>query len=142
VQVKEIMKTDVKTIGPGSNVQEAAEEMENHGIGCLVVVKENRMVGIITERDILIRLVAEDLKASETKVSEIMTTSVVMIEPERDVTEAAEIMTENKIKKLPVIEDKRLVGIVTLVDICAIQPEIIKKVASLLLLPKKKTMAG
>jgi signal-transduction protein with cAMP-binding, CBS, and nucleotidyltransferase domain len=51
-------------------------------------------------------------------------------------------MTENKIKKLPVIEDKRLVGIVTLVDICAIQPEIIKKVASLLLLPKKKTMAG
>jgi len=142
MQIKDIMKKDVKTINPHSSVQEAAERMGKYGIGCLVVVKKERMVGIITERDIITRLVAKNLEASEKSVENIMTTKVVMIEPESDVTEAADIMTTRKIKKLPVISDNRLVGIVTAVDICAIQPSLIKKVASLLLLPKKKTMAG
>lgn len=142
MQIKEIMKTDVKIADPNSSVQEAAEEMSKYRIGCLVVVKKERMVGIITERDILTRLVAKDLSASKTKTKDIMTTKVVMIEPERDVSDAAEIMTKRKIKKLPVISDSRLVGIVTLVDICAVQPEMIKKAASLMMLPKKKVIAG
>lgn len=142
MQVKDIMKTDVKTIGPGSSVQTAAEKMDEHGIGCLIVIEKDKMSGIITERDIIIRLVSKDLKASNTKISEIMSTEMVMIGPEKDVTEAAQIMTDRKIKKLPVIDGDSLVGILTLADICAVQPELIKKVASLLLLPKKKPVAG
>lgn len=142
MQIKDIMKTDVKTTGPRSTIQKAAEEMSDYRIGCLVVVKKERMVGIITERDILTRLVAENLSASKTKVEDIMTTKVVMIEPEKDVTDAAEIMTTRKIKKLPVISNDHLVGIVTLFDICAVEPSLIKKVASLMMLPKKKIIAG
>jgi CBS domain-containing protein len=142
MQIKDIMKTDVKITGPRSTVQKAAERMSDYRIGCLVVVEKERMVGILTERDILTRLVAENLSASKTKVEDIMTTEVVMIEPERDVTDAAEIMTTRKIKKLPVISNNHLVGIVTLFDICTVEPSLIKKVASMMMLPKKKIIAG
>jgi CBS domain-containing protein len=142
MQVKEIMKTDVKTIDPGSSIQQAAELMSEHRIGCIVVVEKERMAGIITERDVISKLVAKDLGASTTKVKDIMTTEVIMIEPDSEVSEAADIMTEHGIKKLPVISNNRLVGIVTVVDICAVQPELIKKVASLMMMPDKKVMAG
>ena len=136
------MNTDVKTITPRSTVQKAAKEMSNFRIGCLVVVEKEKLSGIITERDVITRLVAEDLKASETKVEEIMTTEVIMIEPDKDVSDAAEIMTEHKIKKLPVISNNRLVGIITLADICAVEPELIKKASDLFVQQEKKTMAG
>lgn len=142
MQIKDIMNTDVKTVKPNSNIKEASQSMCENRIGCLVVVKRGRMVGILTERDIIRRVVAEDLVPSKTRVDDIMTTEVVMIEPERDVEDAAEIMTRREIKKLPVISDDRLVGIVTLVDICAVQPEMIKKAASLLTLQNKKIIAG
>ena len=142
MQVKDIMNKEVKTIGPGSAVQEAASIMSEHSIGCLIVVKKDSMAGIITERDIIKRVVAEDLSASKTKIEDVMTTKVVMIGPDKDITEAAQIMTERKIKKLPVLDDGNLVGILTLVDICAVQPGIIKSTASLLQTQEKKQVAG
>jgi CBS domain-containing protein len=144
MQVKDVMKTDVKTTVPDSTVQEAAEKMSQNRIGCLIVVEKDRMMGIITERDILTRLVAEDLTASETRVDKIMTTEVVIIGPDREVSDAAEIMVKRKIKKLPVISEDRLVGIVTLFDMCSVEPELIKKASSLMAFPddKKKIIAG
>lgn len=142
MQIREIMNTEVKTIKPSCDVREAAEKMCENRIGCLVVVQKGRMVGILTERDVIMRVVAEDLVPSKTRVDDVMTTEVVMIEPDRDVEDAAEIMTRREIKKLPVISNDRLIGIVTLADICAVQPEMIKKAASLLMLPKKKIIAG
>lgn len=144
MQIKDVMKTDVKTIPPGSTVQEAAEKMSQNRIGCLIVVEKERMMGIITERDILTRLVAENLTASKTRVDKIMTTEVVMIGPDREVSDAAEIMIERRIKKLPVISEDRLVGIVTLFDMCSVEPELIKKASSLMAFSddKKKIIAG
>ncbi len=142
MQVKDIMKTEVKIIEPSATVQEAAEEMSGYRIGCLVVVNKDRMMGIVTERDILTGVVAKDISASKTKVKEIMTTEVVMIEPDKDVSEAAELMTSQKIKKLPVIDNDKLVGIVTLFDICAVHPDTVKKAASLMMSSEKKVVAG
>ena len=140
--VEEVMHTDVKTIGKESTVQEAAEEMKKFRIGSLIVVKNSKLLGIITERDILDKVVAEGESASETKIKDIMTKEVIMISPDRDAGEAAEIMSEKKIKKLPVIKGDKLIGIVTASDLCAAEPKMMEQLAALMLMPKKKAVAG
>ncbi|MBM3304309.1 MAG: CBS domain-containing protein, partial [Candidatus Aenigmarchaeota archaeon] len=100
--VRDVMNKDVKTIEPDSTVQEAAAKMARYSIGSLIVIRGGSLQGIITERDIMSKAVAKALDPSETKVSDIMTKEVVMIAPERDVADAAEVMIERGIKKLPV----------------------------------------
>jgi CBS domain-containing protein len=140
--VKDIMNTEVKTINGNASVQEAAEEMKKFRIGSLVVVKNSKLTGILTERDILDKVVAEASDASKIKVKDVMTTEVVMVSPDKDIGEAAELMMEKNIKKLPVIEGNRLVGIVTATDLCSAEPKIIEQLGALMLLPKKKAVAG
>lgn len=140
--VKDVMNTEVKTIGEESSIQEAAEQMKKFRIGSLVVVKNSKMIGILTERDILDKVVAEAEDSSKVKVKEIMTKEVVMVAPDKDIGEAAELMMEKKIKKLPVIQGKQLVGIVTATDLCTAEPKLIEQVGALMLLPKKKAIAG
>ena len=140
--VKEIMNTDVKTMSPNSSVQKAAKKMSKHHVGCLIVVKDSRLIGIVTERDIMRDVVAKALDAKKTKVKNVMTKEVIMVDPERDVEDAAEIMTEKKIKKLPVILHDKVIGIVTAMDIVTAHPKTIEQIGKLLLLPKKKVVAG
>lgn len=140
--VKEIMNTDVKTVSPDSSVQKAAEEMSKYHVGCLIVVEDSRLVGIVTERDIMRDVVAKAFDAKETKVRDVMTKEVIMVDPERDVEDAAEIMVEKKIKKLPVIHKDKVIGIVTAMDIVTAHPKTIEQIGKLLLLPKKKIVAG
>jgi CBS domain-containing protein len=136
--VKEVMNTDVKTIDRNSSIKEAAELMSEFSIGSLIVVVDSRVVGIITERDILSKLVAQAKNSEETKVKDIMTQEVIMVEPDIDIQDAADIMMEKKIKKLPVIKENHLVGIVTATDLCNASPKMIEQLGNVLLLPKKK----
>jgi len=142
MQVREIMISDVKTIEKDATIQEAAEVMSKHGIGSLIVTEDSRVIGIVTERDILIKVVSESKDATKTYVKDIMTKEVIMIKPDADIEDAADIMMERKIKKLPVVEGNALIGIITSVDVCTASPKVIEKLGEILLTSKKKIVAG
>ncbi len=126
LKVEDVMVREVITLDENSTVREAAEIMNKFAIGSLIIVSKGKAVGIITERDILRRVVAEAKNAESTKVKEIMTTPLVVVEPSLDLEEAAKLMFQMKIKKLPVVDGKKLVGLVSLTDIARFQPQMIK----------------
>jgi CBS domain-containing protein len=126
LKVEDVMVENVVTVDADATVKEAVEIMNKHEIGCLVVMKWNKPVGILTERDMLRRILAKSKNPEKTKVSEIMTTPVITIEPSTDLEEAARLMFEKNVKKLPVISERKLVGLVTLTDLARFQPEIIR----------------
>jgi len=136
--VRDVMNTDVKTIKKDATIQEAADLMSKYSIGSLIVVVDSRVIGIITERDILKKVVAAGQDAAQTKVKDIMTEDVIMIGPDTDIEDAAEIMMEKRIKKLPVVSQHRLIGIITATDLCTASPKIIEQLGTLLLLPRRK----
>lgn len=141
--VQDAMNKEVKTIAETSTVREAAERMREFRIGSLIVVKDSRLVGILTERDILDKVVAEALDSSTLKVKDIMTKEVVMISPDKDISTAAELMVEKRVKKLPVLQGKKLVGIITATDVCTAEPKIMEEIGALMLIPReKKRIAG
>jgi CBS domain-containing protein len=113
--VKDIMTKDVVTIETSKTVFEAADLMAKSGLGCLIVVIQAFPVGIITERDIVRRIVAK--RASlDLKVTEVMTKSLITIDPDTSLREAARVMSTNKIRRLPVLKNNKLVGIVVASD--------------------------
>lgn len=119
MRIREIMK-NVRTIHYDSTVKEAAVIMSKYDIGCLVVVDNNKkVVGIITERDILEKVNARDKTSSKIRIEEIMTPKVITIDANALLDDAVYLMIKHKIKKLPVIENNELVGIITSTDIVA-----------------------
>ena len=117
MEIRKIMVKEVKTVPMDTSVQKAVEIMNKNRINCLVVTYDKRIAGIITERDLLERVLEKGKDPKETKVSEIMTRQVLVGKPTMELVEASNFMFENKVKKLPIMENNRLVGIVTLTDI-------------------------
>lgn len=115
LKIKEIMTTDVKTLSSDDSISEAANIMKSLDIGAVPVVRDNMPIGIVTDRDIIVRGVA-DGKSSSDAVSSIMTTDVITVTPDADVHEAADIMAARQIRRLPIVQDKQLVGIVAIGD--------------------------
>jgi CBS domain-containing protein len=114
--VKDIMTKEVVTIESNKTVFEAAELMTEKGLGCLVVVIKAFPVGILTERDIVRRIVAKKA-AFDLRVTEVMTKTLITVEPETSLKDAARIMSANKIHRLPVLsKQNKLVGIVAASD--------------------------
>jgi len=142
VLVKEIMNTDVKTIGPDATIQEAAKRMDELNIGCFVVTENDHMAGIITERDLLKKVVAKAKDSSRLKVKDVMVKRVIMIDPEADVSDAVDVMNQHGIKKLPVLHGSNLVGIITATDIVNAQPKMIESLSELFVFKKKHSVAG
>ncbi len=125
LKVEDVMVKEVITIDENSTVKEAADVMNKFEIGCLIAVKKGKAMGIITERDLLKRVVAEAKDANKAKVKDVMSSPLVVVEPSMDLDEAVRLMFQMKIKKLPVVDGKRLVGLVSLTDIARFQPQII-----------------
>ena len=121
--VRDIMQTPVETITPGSPIVEAATRLRDAGIGSLVVERNGDPVGIITESDIVAVTAAEGDTRALT-VEDVMVTALVTIDPEADVEAAVEMFRTHGIKKLPVVEDGELVGIVTTTDISRYVPNL------------------
>jgi len=117
MKLKDIMTKDVSTASPEASVQEVARKMRELNVGAIPIVEEGRPVGIITDRDIVLRNVVENKEAKSVRVFEIMTRDLVLGEPEMDVREAAVIMSRHQIRRLPVVENGRLVGIVSIGDL-------------------------
>ena len=115
-KIKELMSTDVQVIGPDETIGDAAQKMQNGDFGMLPVKENDRMIGSISDRDIAIRAVAAG-KASSTKVREVMTEGIIWAFEDDSVAEAAKLMSEHRIRRLPIVNSaKRLVGIVALGD--------------------------
>ncbi len=126
LKVEDVMVEDVVTVEDDVSVKKAVAIMNKYEIGCLIVTKRGKPVGIVTERDMLTRVLAENRNPERTKIADIVSRPLVVAEPDMDLEEAARLMFKMKVKKLPVVSDGRLVGLVTLTDLARFQPQIIK----------------
>ncbi|NLM21129.1 MAG: CBS domain-containing protein [Peptococcaceae bacterium] len=117
MKVKEIMSTDVVFVDATARVAEIAKVMKQNSIGAVPVVKNGRVVGIITDRDIVLRVLAENKDYHSVPAEQIMSNDPVCIEENYDVDRAAELMSEYQIKRLPVLRNGNLVGIIALGDL-------------------------
>ena len=127
--VKEVMKKNIVTISSDKTVYEAACVMTKNDIGSLIVV-DDTLEGIVTERDVLNKVVSGDRNPKQTKVSDIMTAKVISISPDKDLEEACDLMAKHKIKRLPVAFGDEVVGIITSTDVVTILSSAIKEVYS------------
>lgn len=126
LKVEDVMVKEVITIDENSTVKEAADVMNRFEIGCLIVTKKGKAVGILTERDLLKRVVSQAKNPRKTKVELVTSKPLIVVEPDMDLEEAAKLMFKMKIKKLPVVENGQLMGLVTLTDLARFQPQMIR----------------
>ena len=125
MQVKDVMSTDVKLADPGMTLKEAAALMRDGDFGVLPVGENDRLVGVITDRDITVRAVAAGKDPGSATVREAMTERVRWIYEDADDQEAARLMSQHQIRRLPVINrDKRLVGMVAIGDFAVESAEV------------------
>ncbi len=109
--------TDVATIGPSASVVELLAQLTAHNVGALPVVDDGRLVGIVSERDVVRRLHADGTRLLDARVAEIMTPDVTSCAPEDKVADLARIMTAGRFRHLPVVVDGSLTGIVSIGDL-------------------------
>jgi CBS domain-containing protein len=115
--VRDKMSRDVKTVAPETTVMEAARLMADADVGALPVASAERLCGMVTDRDISVRVVAIG-RGPETLVSEVMTPDLLSCHEDEDIGDISENMAENQVRRLPVVDvDKRLIGIISLADI-------------------------
>ena len=117
MKVRDIMTKNVASVNPAANVAETAKLMQQHNVGSIPVCDQSGVVGIITDRDIVVRTVANGKNPQQTPVTEIMTTGVACVTPEMDMHDVAQQMATSQIRRVPVVENNNLVGIVALGDV-------------------------
>ena len=122
VIVKEAMKTKLAIVKPTTTVLEAAKLMKKRKLGNVLVVEKKQPIGILTESDILKKVVAEGKNAEDVKVKDVMSTPVIIIDPYCTLEDAMKIMGKCNVRRLPVIENNELIGIITQKDISRISP--------------------
>jgi CBS domain-containing protein len=118
-QVREQMTSNVVTIEPTASIVDAAKKMIQQEKGPLPVVEGSKVVAMITDRDIIARVVAEGADPTSLKVSDIATTDLVTMSPDADVDEARQLMAQHQLDRILVVEDGNLVGIISEADIRA-----------------------
>jgi CBS domain-containing protein len=129
LRVKDVMVDKVVTIKADETAQLAAETMGKYNIGCLIVLEDDKVLGIVTERDLLNRVLVVAADPAKIPVRQVMSSPVVTVKPDTSLDEAVEVMFKHRIKKLPVVEQRGeigvLVGLVTLTDIARLHPALI-----------------
>ena len=115
--VRDAMTEDPRSIGASASVVEAARLMREGHIGSLPVTEDEQLVGMITDRDITTRVVAESAAPETTSVGDVYSRDLISVEPDHDLEEALELMARHQVRRLPVVENGRLVGVVAQADI-------------------------
>jgi len=142
MKVKDAMNPKVVVANKDISVKEAARIMTKLRIGSLVIIEDEKIIGIITESDIIRKIVATGNDPSETLIEQVMTKDVVTVEAEEDLGEACQMMVDHNIKRLPVLQDGKLVGIMTTTDIIAVEPKLIENLAKVMLVSQNQMVAG
>ncbi|HDS44678.1 MAG TPA: CBS domain-containing protein [Methanomicrobia archaeon] len=127
MNVRDIMSRPVITEDEETLVTKIAEDMVELGIGSVVITSAGKPVGIITERDIALKALLKNKRASEVKAKEIMSSPLTTIEPDLSVEEACKLAAKRRIKRLPVVENDRVVGIVSIRDLLTRKPEYVRE---------------
>lgn len=118
MQVKEIMTNNIAALAPNNTILDAAKSMQAHNIGCMPVCQpDGKIAGIITDRDIVVRSLANNGDPKTTLVKDVMTKNVITAQPDMDVSTASELLATNKIRRLPVIKNDTLVGMIAIGDL-------------------------
>ena len=118
MKVRECMCNKVECVKPDSTVCDVAKLMLNKHIGCVPVCNASKnIVGLVTDRDIILRTLACEKDIKQTPVSEVMTTNVYKTTPEADTTDVSKIMCDCQVRRVPVVENEQLIGIITLGDL-------------------------
>ena len=126
VPVLELMSKNPVTVSPDASVSEAAELIRDRGVGSLIIVDGQTPVGIVTERDLVTKVMASGRSLSGTKVRDVMSTPLVSVHPHMETVEAAQKMAKLKIRRLAVIDSGKLVGLIAENDILRIFPQLIE----------------
>ena|SRR3989442_13520044 len=116
-KVREAMSRDPRSVGESTSVQEAARVMKEQDVGSLQVVEDERLVGIVTDRDIVIRGVAARSDVSSLSVMDVASHGVTTVAPDQDLDEALRLMAQEQVRRLPVVDGDRLVGILAQADV-------------------------
>jgi CBS domain-containing protein len=115
--VRDVMTPGVRTVSPSQSLAEAAEVMKGEDVGAVPVVEEGRLAGIVTDRDIVIRAVADRRDPQTVKVEEVASGDLVTVEPEQDLDQALALMARHQVRRLPVVEQGQLVGMLAQADL-------------------------
>ncbi|MEM2117468.1 MAG: CBS domain-containing protein [Candidatus Bathyarchaeia archaeon] len=127
--VKDVMSSPVVTIEENAPTNKVAELIDKHGLGCIIVTsKQGKPLGIITERDLVTRVVAKNVKPELIKAKDVMTTPLITIEPDETISEAAKRMNRLNIRRLGVMYKGQLIGLVSSKDVLAVMPELIETI--------------
>jgi len=119
--VREVMTEKPLALQEGTTLQEAARAMRDHDVGDVVLLRDDQVTGIVTDRDIVIRGVAEGMGPDEGVLSQVASKELVTVSPDASLREAVELMRSRALRRLPVVEDGRPVGIVSLGDLAVEQ---------------------
>ena len=126
IPIRDIMSTEPRTISPDASAREAARRMKEAAVGSLLVTENSTLMGIVTESDLMKKVVAEDRRPGDVTVKEIMTADPVTIAPDTDMHDAMKTMARLGIRRLPVVVDGDLVGMVTQNDITRVSPMLLE----------------
>ena len=142
MQVKDAMNPKVISASKDISIKEAARTLTKHEIGSLIIVEDEKIVGVITESDIIRKVVATGLDPSVTLVEEMMTKDVITIDADAELNDACQTMVDHKIKRLPVLDGGQLVGIITTTDIISVEPKLIEELGKIMLFSERQGVAG
>jgi CBS domain-containing protein len=116
-RVKDTMTAEVKTATPSQSLTDAAKLMKQEDVGSVPVVDGERLVGVLTDRDIVVRGIADGSDPNAVKVGDIASHDVVTVRPDDDLDEALRLMAQHQVRRLPVVDDGQLVGVVAQADV-------------------------
>jgi CBS domain-containing protein len=115
--VRDVMMTNPLSVDAGASIRQAAEVMRDNDIGDVLVVDDGSLRGIVTDRDLVVRVLADGRQPDATAVGEVCSASLAVVEAEADVDEAADVMGRHAVRRLPVVDNDEVVGIVSLGDL-------------------------
>lgn len=117
MKVKDIGMKEVYCTEPASNLSEVAAMMKRHNVGAVPVCEDDKLLGMITDRDLVLSCMAADMEPQKCEAREFMTSSAVSVTPDTDLEDAAKIMGQEQLHRLPVVDGDKLVGIISLGDV-------------------------
>ena len=126
IKVSEAMSTNPVVISKNESITQCARKMLANNVGAIIIKDKDKIEGIITEKDIVEEVVAKELNIKKTKVKDIMTTGMITISPNEDLSKAVDVMIRENVRRLPVIVNQKIVGLLTVKDILNAHPKLFK----------------